>query len=72
MQSASAQLSGAGQTGLNAVMLKLLEEFPFFSSRTEMTMQEKGSSDVMTMAVDMAKLNPKVRVDLDMDTLKSK
>jgi hypothetical protein len=72
VQSASAQLTGAGQTGLNAVMLKLLEEFPFFSSRTEMTMQEKGSSDVMTMAVDMAKLNPKVRVDLDMDTLKSK
>jgi hypothetical protein len=69
---ASAQMPGANQTGLNAAMLKLFEDFNGFTAKTDIRLQEKGSSDAMTMSVDFAMRDGKTRMDLDMSAMKSK
>src|SRR6266498_3630866 len=71
-QGARAQLPGGNQAGLNASMLKLFGEFSAFSSKADLRLQEKGAREPMTMTVDFAMLDGKVRVDLDMSTVKSK
>jgi len=69
---ANAQLPGGNQAGLNAAMLKLFGDIGGFTSKAEVRLQEKDSSDTMTMTVDFAMLDGKVRMDLDMSGLKSK
>jgi hypothetical protein len=68
---ARAQLPG-NQTALNAAMLKLFSEFPGFTSKADVRLQEKGSPEVLTMKVNLEMLNGKVRMDLDMANLKTK
>jgi len=69
---ANAQVPGGGPAGLNTAMLKLFGEVGGFTSKAEVRMQEKGSSEVMTMTVDFAMRDGKVRMDLDMGAVKSK
>lgn len=69
---AKAQVPGAGQAGLNTAMLKLFGDVGGFTSKADLRMQEKGSSEVMTMTVDFAMRDGKVRMDLDMSAVKSK
>ena len=69
---ALAQFPGSSPNGLNAAMLKLFGEFTSFSSKADVRVQEKGSREPMTMTVDMSMLDGKVRMDLDISTLKSK
>lgn len=67
-----AQLPGGGQAGLNAALLKLLEEVPAFRSKAEVQVEEKNQSAPMTMLVDFLYLEGKARLDLDMNTIRSK
>ena len=70
--SAEAQLPGGSQAGMNAAMLKLFGDIGGFTSKADVRLQEKGSQEVMTMAVEFAMRDGKVRMDLDMSSLKSK
>jgi hypothetical protein len=67
-----AQLPGGGQAGLNAALLKLLGEVPAFKSKADVRVEEKGQNSPMTMTVDFLFLEGKARLDLDMNTIKSK
>lgn len=69
---AQAQVPGGNQAGLNAAMLKLFGDVGGFTSKADVRLQEKGSPEVMTMTVDFAMRDGKVRMDLDMSSLKSK
>jgi hypothetical protein len=70
--SASAQLPGGNQAGLNAAMLKLFGDVSSFTSKADVRMQEKGAKEPLTMTVDFAMLDGKVRMDLDIGAVKSK
>lgn len=69
---AGAQLPAGGQAGLNAALLKLLGDVPGFKSKAEVRVEEKGQNSPMTMLVDFLFLEGKARLDLDMNTIKSK
>jgi hypothetical protein len=69
---ARTQVPGGGQAGMNAAMLKLFGEVGGFTSKADVRLQEKGSSEVMTMTVDFAMRDGKVRMDLDMGAMKTK
>jgi hypothetical protein len=69
---ASAQLPGGNQAGLNAAMLKLFGDISSFSSKADVRMLEKGAKEPLTMTVDFAMLDGKVRMDLDISAIKSK
>jgi hypothetical protein len=70
--SLQAQLPGANQPGLNAALLKILGEVIAFSSSADVRLTEKGSKDSVSMTVGFAMLDRKVRMDVDMNTVKSK
>lgn len=67
-----AQVPGGSQAGMNTAMLKLFGDIGGFTSKADVRLQEKGSPEVMTMTVDFAMRDGKVRMDLDMSSLKSK
>ena len=67
-----AQLPGGGQAGWNAATLKLFGDVPAFTSKTEIHVQQKGSAEPLAMTVDFAMLEGKVRLDIDLNTIKSK
>ena len=67
-----AQVPGGNQAGLNAAILKLFGDVGGFTSKADVRLQENGSKEVMTMTVDFAMRDGKVRMDLDMNSLKSK
>jgi hypothetical protein len=69
---APAQLPGGNQAGLNAAMLKLFGDITSFSSKADVRMLEKGAKEPLTMTVDFAMLDGKVRMDLDISAIKSK
>jgi len=69
---ARAQLPGGSQAGMNAAMLKMFGDITAFSSKADVRVQERGAREPMTMTVDFAMLDGKVRMDLDMSTVKSK
>jgi len=69
--SAPAQIPTGGQAGMNAALLKLFGEFPAFTSRAEVRLQDKPGRATTTLAMDFAMLDGKVRMDLDMDSVKS-
>ena len=68
----NAQLPEGNQGGLNAAMMKLFDDIGGFTSKAEIRLQEKGSPETMTMTVGFAMRDGKVRMDLDMSTMKSK
>ena len=67
-----AQVPGGGQAGLNAALLKILGDVPAFKSKADVRVEEKGQNSPMTMVVDFFYLEGKARLDLDMNTIKSK
>jgi hypothetical protein len=67
----AAQLPGGGQGGMNAALLKLFGEFPAFTSRADVRLQEKPSRATTTLVMDFAMLDGRVRMELDMDAVKS-
>lgn len=71
ISTAHAQIPG-NQNALNAAMLKLFADIPGFTSKADVRLLEKGSTDPLTMTVDLAMLEGKVRMDLDMGNLKTK
>jgi hypothetical protein len=69
--SAGAPLPGAGQGGLTGATLKLFGDFPAFTSKSDVRLQEKPSRAMTTLTLDFGMLDGKVRMALDMDTVKS-
>ena len=65
-----AQLPGTGQNGMNAALLKLLEDLQAFTARTDVSYEEKGSKPV-TMPMGFALLDGKLRLDIDLSLMKS-
>jgi len=68
---ASGQLGG-GQPGLNAAMLQLFKDVPYFSSKADVRLDEKGEKIPTTMTMNFSMLNGNVRVELDMNAVRSK
>jgi hypothetical protein len=69
--SGGAPLPGTGQAGLTAATLKLFGDFPAFTCRSDVRLQEKPSRAMTTLTLDFGMLDGKVRMDLDMSTVKS-
>ncbi|HUR46836.1 MAG TPA: DUF4412 domain-containing protein [Candidatus Saccharimonadales bacterium] len=68
----SAQMMNPGQTaGLNAAMLKLFGELNAFSSKATLRMLDKNQKQTMVMPISFALLDGKVRMDMDLNQLKS-
>lgn len=70
-RSGGAPLPGAGQAGLTAATLKLFGDFPAFTSTSDVRLQEKPGRGLTTLTLDFAMLDGKVRMDLDMGTVRS-
>lgn len=61
-----------GQTGLNAAMAKLFGDFKAFSSKADLTMLGEGNKQTMTLGMNFALLEGKMKADVDLASLKSK
>jgi len=66
-----AQLS-PNQTGLNAAMLKLFGNTTAFTSKSQVQMLDKADKETMSLPLDFALLEGKIRLDLDLTKIKSK
>ena len=69
---AEGQLAGGNQPGLNAAMLQLFRDVPYFSSKADVRLEEKGEKIPTTMTMNFSMLNGNVRVELDMNVVRSK
>src|SRR4051812_42568870 len=70
--SAKAQMMNPGQAaGLNAAMLKLFGELTAFSSKATLRTLDKTQKQTMFMPINFALLDGKVRMDIDLNQLKS-
>ncbi len=68
---ADGQIPAGGSGGMNAALLKLFADFPAFTSRANVKLEEKPSRAITTLEMDFAMLDGKVRMDLDMAAVKS-
>ena len=67
-----AQMMNPGQAaGLNAAMLKLFGELTAFSSKATLRTLDKTQKQTMFMPINFALLDGKVRMDIDLNLLKS-
>jgi len=66
-----AQLS-PNQAGLNGAMLKLFGNTTAFTSRSQVQMLDKADKETMSLPLDFALLEGKIRLDLDLTKIKSK
>lgn len=66
-----AQIS-ANQTGMNAAVLKLFGNATAFSSKSSVQMLDKTDKETMSLPLDFALLEGKIRLDLDLTKIKSK
>jgi hypothetical protein len=70
--SSLAQMMNPGQAaGLNAAMLKLFGDLNAFSSKATLRMLDKTQKQTMSMPINFALLDSKVRMDIDLNQLKS-
>jgi hypothetical protein len=70
--SGMAQMMNPGQAaGLNAAMLKLFGDLTAFSSKATLRMLDKSQMQTMLMPMDFALSDGKVRMDIDLNQLKS-
>jgi hypothetical protein len=66
-----APLPGGNQAGLTAATLKLFSDFPAFTSKSDVRLQEKGGRTPTTLTMDFGVLDGKVRMELDMGNVRS-
>lgn len=71
-QAVLAQMPGPAQPRISAAMTKLFGDVAAFSAKAEMRMKTKSGGDSMTLFMDFALLDGKVRTDIDMSQTKSK
>ena len=69
---APAQMPGGGQPGVNGAMLKLFGDISAFTSKAEVRLTDKGTKEMTAMTMGFARLERKVRLELDMSQIKSK
>src|SRR5688572_28870502 len=62
---------GAG-SAFNASLVKMFGDTKAFSAQAEAQMQDKTGNDTMTMPMDFALLNGRMRMELDLTQMKSK
>jgi hypothetical protein len=71
--SASAQMSGAGSpAGVNAALTELFGNITAFSAKADVRVMDKTQTETMTMPMNFAFLNKKLRVEVDMTQMKGK
>ena len=70
--SVQAQMPGGNQAGLNAAMLKLFGTTTAFTSKASVRMLDKAQAETMSMTMDFAMLDGKVRAEIDLSQIKSK
>jgi hypothetical protein len=68
---ARAQLPAAGATGLNAAMTKLFGDVTAFSSQADVRLKENGGKDSLSLTMNFALLDGKMRAEIDMTQIKS-
>lgn len=68
---APAQLPGGMQSGLNAALVRLFDGFTAFSAQAEVSFQDKDTRQQIMMPMGFALLDGKVRLDLDLNRIKS-
>jgi len=71
VSAAGAPLPGGGQAGLTAATLKLFGDFPSFTSKSDVRLQEKPGRTTTTLTMDFGMLDGKVRMELDMGSVRS-
>jgi len=67
-----AQIPGANQAGVNAAMIKLFGPTTAFSSKAQVQMLDKAEKETMSMPMNFALLDAKIRLEVDLTQLKSK
>jgi len=70
--SATAPMPAPGPAGLNAAMTQLFGDFTAFSARAEVRLKDKARKDTLSMGMDFAVLDGKMRADIDLAQIKSK
>src|ERR1051326_3922388 len=71
LQTAQAQMPGLAQPGLNSSLIKLFGKINAFSSKTQVRMLDKTQKETMSMTMDFAFLDGKIRLDVDLNQIKS-
>jgi len=69
---ARAQVLSPNQAGLNGAMLKLFGNTTAFTSKSQVRMLDKADKETMSLPLDFALLEGKIRLDLDLAQIKSK
>src|SRR6266567_6448066 len=72
LQTAQAQMPALSQPGLNAALMKLFGKNNGFSSKTQVRMLDKTQKETMSMIMDFAFLDGKIRLDVDLNQIKSR
>jgi len=67
-----AQVPALGQPGMNGAMMRLFGSHTAFSSKAQVRMLDKAGKETMSMPMDFALLDGRIRLDLDMSQVKSK
>jgi hypothetical protein len=69
---AQAQIPNLAQPGMNAAMTKLFGNITGFSAKASVRMLDKESKETMSMGMNFALLEGKIRLEVDMTQIKSK
>jgi hypothetical protein len=67
-----AQLPGGAPGGINAALIKLFGDVTAFSAQTEVRVLDKSRQETLSVPMDFALLDKKIRVSLDLGSMKSK
>src|SRR6266404_4038061 len=66
-----AQFPNANQASLNGAMMKLFGATTAFSSKAQVRMLDKAQKETMSMPMNFALLDHKIRLEVDLTQLKS-
>jgi hypothetical protein len=68
---ASAQVPGARAPGVSAAIIKLFGDISSFSAKAEVQLLDSSQKEILSMPLDFALLDKKIRVEVDMNRMKS-
>jgi hypothetical protein len=68
---AMAQGTSRAAPGVNATMIRLFGDIPGFTAKAEVRLFDNAQKEVLSMPLDFAMLDKKIRVDVDMSKMKS-
>jgi hypothetical protein len=68
---AVAQGTSRATPGVSATMIRLFGDIPGFTAKAEVQLLDNAQKEVLSMPLDFAMLDKKIRVDVDMSKMKS-